>query len=259
MFNLRVAAAALGRSVSHRLLPQPSEPTWVASVQVGGTQQPSATDQRLYAAIPRRRASRHPFERVDVPDEVVARLAEGARIEGARLDLPPNWHRAALAGLVRDADRRQRDNPGAVQDIHEWTGDRAPAASGVPADRFGPKASDPTSLVRDFSLGQHVPGREALPFGEEGLLLVLLTDHDGPVDRIRAGQALERVWLEATDVEVSLTLLTQPTEVAELRPWLRDPSSPWASPQALLRLGYGPQPPATARRPLDEVLEIDEP
>lgn len=256
VLNLRLAVAALGRAVSHRLLPQPSEPTWVANVQVGGRYEPTAAERRLHAAIPNRRASRHPFDRVDVPDEVVTRLAEAAGAEGARLEAPPTWHRAALAKLVRDADRRQRDNPDVVQDIRQWTGDGATATEGVPTDHFGPKAADPTSLVRDFSLGHHVPDRESKDFGEEGLLLVLLTDHDGPIDRVRAGQALERVWLEATDAGVSLTMLTQPKEVPELRPWLRDPSSPWGSPQALLRIGYGPTPPATSRRPLTEVLEV---
>jgi hypothetical protein len=255
--NLRVALAAVGRTATCRVLPVADQPSLVARVQVGGPHRTTGAERRLWDAIPARRATREPFVDADVPEAILERLREAARLEGARVDEPPSWHRAALAGLVRDASRRQKDNQDVVEDIRSWTGDRAPAGAGVSVQQYGPRAMDPTALVRDFSMGARVTGRVAASFEQEGLLLVLLTDHDGPADRVRAGQALERVWLEATADGVAMTLLTQPTEVPELRPWLRDPTSPWASPQALLRLGHGPTPPPTQRRPVEDVLDVD--
>ena len=173
-----------------------------------------------------------------------------------RLELPPEWHRAALAGLVRDAERRQRDDHFVVADIRTWAGEGAPVGAGIPVANLGPRAMDPSTLVRDFALGGHVAGREFAEFADDVFLLVLLTDHDTPLDRVRAGEALQRVLLEATASGVSTALLTQPVEVPELRPWLRDPGSTWGSPQALLRLGYGPESPDSPRRPVHEVLDL---
>lgn len=254
LLNLRLALARLGRVATVQLLPDADQPDWVARIEVDGGHPTSDSEVRLFDAIEDRRASREPFTDVEVPEEVVAALAGAAEEEGARLDVPPRWHRAALAGLVHDADRRQLDDPDVVLDIRAWTGAAAPADAGIPIQELGPRPSDSTALVRDFAAGAPVAGREEADFGPVGLLLVLLTAHDSPIDRVAAGQALERVWLEATAAGVSMTLLTQPVEVPHLRPWLRDPSAPWGWPQALLRLGYGPRPPRTSRRPVDEVL-----
>ena len=157
---------------------------------------------------------------------------------------------------MRDAERKQRDDAFVTGDIHAWAGEGAPVGAGIPVANLGPRAMDPTALVRDFAAGANVVGRESADFPDEAFLMVLLTDHDSPVDRVRAGEALERVLLEATASGVSTALLTQPVEVPELRPWLRDPGSTWGSPQALLRLGYGPEPPQSPRRPVHEVLDL---
>jgi len=257
LLNLRLGLASLRRSTHTRHLPDASRPTLIAEVRVGGPHEPTTAERRLHAAIPERRTSREPYDDRSVPAAVIEELQLAARAEGARLELPPEWHRAALAGLVRDADRRQRDDRFAAADVRAWAGEGAPVGAGIPTALLGPRAMDPTTLVRDFALGDHAAGRESAEFSDEvGVLLVLLTDHDSPIDRIRAGEALERVLLEATASGVSVALLTQPVEVPELRPWLRDPGSAWGSPQALLRVGYGPQPPETPRRPVHEVLDI---
>ena len=221
-----------------------------------GRHDPTTTEQRLCAAIPERRTSREPFTAGGIPPTVVVELQEAARVEGARLEVPPEWHRTSLAGLVRDADRRHRDAPAVMADVHGWAGEGAPPGAGIPVENLGPRATDPSSLVRDFAMNERVVDRPSATFPADDELLVLLTDGDTPVDRLRAGEALERVLLEATASGVSVALLTQPTEVPELRPWLRDPRSPWGHPQALLRVGFGPRPPESARRPVSDVLEI---
>ena len=254
--NLRLALACLGRASTARLMPDRAKPSWIAQVRVGGQHEPTTTEQRLRAAIPERRTSREPFTDAKIPPGVLAELQEAARAEGARLEEPPEWHRTSLAGLVRDADRRHRDSPAVASDVHAWAGEGAPPGAGIPVENLGPRSTDPSSLVRDFAMNERVAGRPSAVFTADGELLVLLTNGDTPVDRVRAGEALERVLLEATASGVSVALLTQPTEVPELRPWLRDPRSPWGHPQALLRMGFGPRPPESPRRPISEVLEI---
>ncbi len=178
-------------------------------------------------------------------------------MEGARLDLPPNSHRSALAGLVHDADRAQRDRPEVVEDVRAWTGVSREDHSGIPVENLGPRPSERTALVRDFAMNTSVPDRPTVDFDTDALLMVLLTALDTPADRVLAGQGLERVLLEAASRGVSVSLLTQVTEVPELRQWLRDPGTAWGFPQALLRFGYGPMPPATPRRGVEEVMLVD--
>jgi hypothetical protein len=85
-------------------------------------------------------------------------------------------------------------------------------------------------------------------------LAVLTTARDEPSDRLRAGQALQRVLLTATVHGVSASFLYQPIELRDMRggaarPW------PWPErPQMVIRFGYGAKPTPTPRRRLDDVL-----
>jgi nitroreductase len=77
-------------------------------------------------------------------------------------------------------------------------------------------------------------------------------------DWLRAGQALQRVLLTATDRGIAVTPLTQPLETADA--WLvRDPRSATEQPQMILRIGYGLPVPPTPRRPVTEVLDEPQP
>jgi hypothetical protein len=85
-------------------------------------------------------------------------------------------------------------------------------------------------------------------------LAVLATRYDGPIEWLRAGQALEHVLLEATARGVSTSLLNQAIEHAPLRQQLNDPLSAWPRPQVVIRFGYGPAVPPTPRRGIEQAL-----
>lgn len=87
-------------------------------------------------------------------------------------------------------------------ELAQWTrheGDAAPdgvPASAVPQAVPGwPRHTD--VLVRDFEAG--ITGGETLPEGidEQPVYLVVYTTDDGPVARLRAGEAYARVSVEA--------------------------------------------------------------
>jgi hypothetical protein len=92
---------------------------------------------------------------------------------------------------------------------------------------------------------------EALP-----QLCTLTTADDEPQDWLRAGQALEHVWLLATVHGLRMSVLHQAVEYADTRWHLRDPEDPPAHVQLVLRLGYGPPGAATPRRPVEEILDL---
>jgi hypothetical protein len=112
-------------------------------------------------------------------------------------------------------------------------------------------------VARDLAPAVADALRPAAGFEREPQLAVLATRYDGPVEWLRAGQAMERVLVEATAHGVSTSLLNQVIEHEGLRWQINDPHWPWQCPQAVIRFGYGPSVPPTPRRPIADVLITD--
>jgi hypothetical protein len=248
LYNLRLAIRVTGHDLAAWLLPGDSGPQVLASVEIvtGRTKRPTATEQELYEAIPRRHTNRWPYDdRRPVPPPILVAMQNAAATEGAHLRVlgrrqVRTWLRAA-----HDADREQRDSQGNQPDLAKWTngGD-----SGVPAAAFGPpgtfsddhpmwrrlgrRRGDPP--IRDFRPCTNPgtegadeaegPGRqgdrghaEAPRFERRPQLMVLSTDGDKPLDWLRAGQALQHALLTATRYGVSASFLTQPLELHDAR------------------------------------------
>ena len=83
---------------------------------------------------------------------------------------------------------------------------------------------------------------------------LLGTPGDEPADWVRAGQALQRLWLEVTTAGLHASLLNQPLEHPRLRSALLALApGAGAAAQVLLRMGHGEPVPPTPRRPLSEL------
>ncbi|NGN62480.1 nitroreductase [Streptomyces sp. A7024] len=258
LFNLRVAAAHAGRHPQTALLPDPDDPQLLATVRLAATDRPSPGLAALYPAIPQRHTSRRPFADQDIPAELRDRLSGAARAEGAELAFPDPWHAAHLLDLVADAEGRDSLDPSRFEDVARWTrlGD-ASSPDGIPEYAFGPRKRDGAAPVRDFA-GRR-PGADRGSAAFEGVphIALLGTAHDGRADWLRAGQAMERVLLLATLADLATAITSHALEWPDLRELVRDPTSAMGHVQILLRLGYGPPGPATPRRPVHEVLQID--
>ena len=256
LFNLRLGLAAVGREPIVHVLPEPSNPAVVATVRIGGPHAKTSIEDRLIAAIPERRTSRAPFERHDVPYEILAHLMAGAEAEGAFLDVATGEHTGTLLRTLSEADAALRHQVGAVTETVRWVFDSHGSGAGIPREALGPESDERTGAVRDFALGIAIEGRPATHFEDDPLLAVLSTHGDAPVNWVRAGMALQRICLEATARGVSVGILSQAGEVPELRDDMRDRTSGWGHPHLVLRLGYGPDVLPTPRLPLREVLEV---
>jgi len=257
VLNLRLAIVAAGRTPIVRLLPDAENRPHVARVRIGGPITPAADERELAEAIPRRHTSRQPFTDEPIPGHVLDALQGAANREGARLDVVPAWRRGIVVRAVQEADIAQRADPRIADDVDRWTLHRRESESGIPISALGPRPSRSDATVRDYAFGGPVEGRETAEFEQEALLAVLLTLVDDPLRWLRAGLALERVLLTATMHGVSAGLLTSPLEVSSLRTQLVDGVTSRGYPQALLRLGYGPEPVASPRRNVADVLEMD--
>ncbi|MDF3142923.1 MULTISPECIES: nitroreductase [unclassified Streptomyces] len=261
LLNLRVAAAHADLVSKTTLLPEPDDPLLLAAVHltdaVGGARDEGLA--RLHPAIRQRHTSRHPFAEKDIPEDVRAALQDAAAQEGAALLFPGPWHAETVLDLVHDAESRDLMDPGANEDLVRWTrlgAEADTAVDGVPEYAFGPRKRNGKAPVRDFAGRRPVADRGTTAFEHTPHLALLSTRGEGPAEWLRAGQALERVLLEATLADLATSLTSHALEEPELRLLARDPASGTGQVQMVLRLGYGPRGPGTPRRPVRDVLEI---
>ncbi|MFJ8857992.1 Acg family FMN-binding oxidoreductase [Streptomyces sp. NPDC102451] len=257
LFNLRVAGAHAGWSTRVRLLPDPADPTLVATASFAEDEERDPISA-LHPAIDRRHSSREPFTDEPVPEALLDGLMAAARSEGANMSVLGEWEVDSVIDVAREAEQDESLSPEVRDEIARWTGTGAGGSDGIPASAFGPRSHGGRAPVRDFAAGRPVPHRRSAVFEQSPCLAVLGTPQDRAQDWLLAGQALERVLLQATLDGLSTSLNSQALERPDLRWLLRDPHAPTASafPQMLLRLGYGPAVPPTPRRAVSEVLEI---
>lgn len=270
LFNLRVAVAHAGWAAHTELLPDPTEPRLLARVRLtapaltgNGDEDGHGVEEDLvplYPTIRRRHTSRRPFTDEPIPEAIKDALSAAALLEGVRLLFPDAWHVHTLLDLVHDAEGRDAMDAAASEELRRWTrvGAEATQAAndGVPEYAFGPRDFYGGAPVRDFAGRDTGSVRETTVFEKAPQLAVLGTVSDGPRDWLMAGQAMERVLLQATLDGLATSLTSQALEWPELRWAVRDPQSAMGFVQMVLRLGYGPAGPGTPRRPVDEVLDI---
>ncbi|MFF9868899.1 Acg family FMN-binding oxidoreductase [Streptomyces sp. NPDC013953] len=263
LFNARVAAAHAGWEARVRLLPDRSDARVLAELTFVRPVEEEAPDL-LYPAISRRRTNREPFTDEPVPPELRDGLSGAARAEGAHLSFPGAWHLDSVLDLIGSAEAAEALAPAVREEIARWTVGRGADESrpdGVPAYAFGPRRYDGRAPVRDFTgplgSGNRPDARASAVFERSPCLAVLETHDDDPADWLIAGQAMERVLLQATLDGLATTLNSQALEWPELRWALRDPVSYGGHPQMVIRLGYGPEVPTTPRRPVGDVLEVE--
>ncbi|GAA0927623.1 nitroreductase [Kribbella koreensis] len=254
VFNLRVEAARLAYGTVVRSVLDRRRPDLVAEVELvsGG---PEAEElHRLAPAIPLRRTNRQPYSGQPMPAELRRLLGLTARLEGADLQwldggAQLEWVHLATADAGSEDDR----SLARTEERRLWVGgDRL--VDGVPASALGPRPDRAKAPVRDLAATPDDAGRPASAFEKNPQLAILATRRDGPAEWLRAGQAMQRVLLEATASGLSTSLLNQAIEHDTLRWLLHDPLGTWTRPQAIIRFGYGPGVPATPRRPIAEVL-----
>jgi nitroreductase len=255
IFNLRVAAAGLGMGTKVRHLMDQQRPDLVAVVELDAPLTGELAGLAPY--VMQRRTNRAPFSDARVPDRLRAELGLSARVEGAVLqwvDRPPAqwWLRMA----TNDAATAEREDHGRTVERGRWVGgDRLD--DGVPSSALGPRVAGGNPVVRDLAATEADEARPVADFEREPQFAVLATRYDGAIEWLRAGQALERVLLEAVRRGVSTSLLNQVIEYEDLRWQINDPLGPWQRPQVVIRFGYGPPVPPTPRRPVSEVLIRD--
>ncbi|MGA5824354.1 Acg family FMN-binding oxidoreductase [Kitasatospora sp. NPDC094028] len=255
LFNLRVAAAHLGREAVVDLLPNGADAQPRAVLDLSAplrTPRPFGAD--LYPAIPGRHSSRHPFTNRDVPEALVADLITAARDEGATLTVLEEHGVRRVLALTSEAEARIAADVTREAETHRWLR-LEPSYDGIPLAALGEHDRDARVPMRSFS--GHPPRRTTRAERFEALpqLATLTTHFDSQADWLRTGQAMERVWLLATVHGLRASVLHQAVEIPDTRWRLRDTAEGPAHVQLVLRLGYGPPGAASPRRPIGDILD----
>jgi len=260
LLNARAWLAAQNYDAINQRLPAPDRPDLLATVSLPAEKSAWLPLASLEPHIPRRHSNRQRFLETSVPPSLLYDLARAVEQEGAwssRVQQPA--HRLSVAILSQQADAVENADPRYQQELRAWTTDDPKRADGVPAMAVPYVSSEVGSdelPIRNFDT--HGIGWLSAEdrLGAQECLLVLTTTDDDQLSWLRAGEALQRLWLEATRVDFALSLFTQVMELPDIRTRLRTELGLDGYPHLLLRIGRAAQAPASGRRRLEDVLSV---
>lgn len=262
LFHLRLAIRHFGHDDDVYLFPHALRGDLLAQAQMGKPRPSTAEEQALFRAIPRRHTNRLPFEKRQVPPDLLDSLRDAAGREGASLSVVGDeTRRQRVAQLVWNGDRAQMSSPSFRRELAAWIhAGRGATRDGIPAYAYGVNElldfATPAYAfaMRTFDLGKGIAAHDLKLVEGSPVLAVLTTGTDTPTAWLAAGQALARVLLLACAHGVSASFLNQPLESDLMRPQVCDDLALSGFPQTILRLGYGPEVKPTPRREAREVL-----
>lgn len=249
--NLLVAAEHFGYAHDTVLFPHEDSDDVVAAVRLRPGGWPSLhRPAGLFRAIEARHTHRGRYD-ADPPSPATLGVLAASVVEagvGIRF-LTEAEERAAVAEWVRYADELLFASAGYRRELAHSI------AGGALGDPWPLSRITATTVAR-FDVGRRVARRDRAAV-EAGPTLGLITaEPDTPRSQVAAGQALERVWLRATDLGLRLQPMSAPLQVPEGRRSLSTAFAGGRPLQHLFRMGYAPPPRRrSARRPLEEVLE----
>lgn len=234
--NFLVAAEHFGLGHQVDLLPDRHDSDLLARVHLEASGEPSPERPReLFDAILERHTTRQSFESREVPEEWRGRLQDCVKQDGIRLLLIDDPEAKAWIGqVIVETDERQLADP-AWQQEEDRLRALGTIEEGASAFRCDTQAFDSAPL-----------------FG------VIVSLEDDPASRVRTGQVLERIYLTATAMGLSIQPVSQILELDAPRDVVADVLGLGAAlPLQPFRLGFGeshrrPSP----RRPLEEVLVV---
>jgi nitroreductase len=255
--NLALAAGARGRPGELRFDPA-NEGSAVFELESG-----PAVGSVLFDAIPRRQSTRAVYDGRPVGAADLKDLARAAAVPGIDMVLITEGSQVEhVLELVVAGNSAQMADPAFVRELRTWL-------------RFSPRQA----LDRGDGLFSATTGNPALPawlgprvfrwifraraendkyarhLRSSAGVAVFVSQRDDRDHWFQAGRACQRFALQATALGLKHAFVNQPVEVAGLRPELAAlVGTPGRRPDIVMRFGYGPALPFSARRPVEAVM-----
>lgn len=257
--HAQLAVRGLGRECRVDWLPEPDDADLVARLTVGPPRPTEDEERRLLDAVPLRHTDRSAFGPEPVSADLVERLRDSVEREGAWLTTRQSEEEAlGLLVLAARADQMMRHDPQVRAEMAGWIHSEHEPAEGLPAEALPDhgRGRGSSLALRDFDPQDVEDNGDEPPEPERPLLLVLSTDGDAPRDWARAGAALARLLLTATDAGLVANPQTQVLELMGGRARVADELGLRGKPQVLLRIGWptGPGSAHTGRRQVEDVV-----
>jgi nitroreductase len=224
----------------------------------------SAVDERaLFDAIPKRQSTRGLYDGRPINGSDLAALANSAAMPGVDLVLitdRPQMDR--IRDLVISGNSTQMADPAFMRELKTWLRFSPRRAMEMGSGLFGPTTGNPAlpewlgramlGFVFDADAENDKYRRQ---IASSAGIAVFASQKDNPEHWVLAGRACQRFALKATAMGMKHAFINQPVEVPSLRPILAALiGMPGRRPDILMRFGYGPSLPYSARRPVEAVL-----
>lgn len=255
LHQLVVAAAGLGWHCTVRRTPEGRRDDLLAVVTFTPCD-PQVEDLRGLAAIEERHTDRRQVSSWPVPVEQLRHLGSLVSEYGVVAITVPEHLQPVVMTALETARARQSVDEAYLAELYSWSrgggGDGVPQTSLLTVERGAPASYTrfPAGTLADDYIESEAPS---------AAWLVLATASDDALAWLRAGEALDAMWLACTASGLALVPYTQPIEVGSTRHTLQhELLGDNACPQVLVRIGWPqrqhrPMPP-TPRRGLDDVL-----
>jgi len=247
--NLVIAAEHFGYNCSVSYFHGPDD--LVATVSLLAKSRPPS-DSRLFYAITSRQTNRNPYEpraisQVDL--ETIKSLSSDADV--SIFITRDSAIRKGFQDLVVQANGIQYSDANFKSELGHWLGQGVMGPTGLQAKM--------TQLAVVFlDVGPEQSKKDAELINSTPYLGFLSTTKNDSISSLKAGRVLERFWLAATALGVSMHPMSQALEVGETKANLTKllpASSGMMQVQQAFRMGYAkPGGAHSTRRPLQEVL-----
>jgi nitroreductase len=258
LFNIRVSLAAQNYEAIVERFPDPNNDDLLARVRLPSQRSDWLPLAALDSYIVQRQTNRRRFEDEPVTPADLYELISAAHEEHAKLlQVRTPEDRGTVARLSQQADALENAEPAYRAELRRWTSDDPKRQDGVPAmavPHITGEAHDDVP-IRDFD----THGMGWLPSetrsSVEQCLLILGTVNDDRLAWLGAGEALQRMWLQATKLNYVASLFTQVIEIPHTRELLRAELGLDMHPHLVMRIGRATRTPASRRRALEAVLQ----
>jgi hypothetical protein len=257
--HFRVAMAAAGWTANVDRFPNPNNPVLLAAIDFSPIEFVTEGHRRRADAILRRRTDRLPFAEPPDWDLVESQLRSAVESDAVRLDVIADELRPELAEASQLTESLRLYDSSYHAELSWWTGPFE-TREGIPhSSLVSAPESDRVDIGRNFPVTRSTDRR--IGFGHDHAKVLVLSTYDN--DRasvLQCGESLSAVLLNAAMAGLATCTLTHITELRASQDIVASLIEQTTTPQVLIRVGQIPQidevPPATPRRPIDEVIAV---
>ena len=257
--HFRVAMAAAGWTANVERFPNPNDLHHVASIDFSRLEFVTDGHRRRADAILARRTDRLPFDPPPHWNSFEAQLHVTVNAENVRCDVIADELRPELAQASQLTESLRLYDSSYHAELGWWTA-AFTTAEGIPQSSLVSAAeSDRVDVGRVFPVTNYPERRQEV--AEDHSKIVVLSTYDDTHNAVlQCGEMLSAVLLDATMTGLATCTLTHITELPASRHIVATLIGQQTTPQVLIRIGLAPSiedaPPATPRRPIDEVFEL---